>query len=817
MENLCSTLRRLTLLPRLTRPATKLVYQLVCLSILATSIPASAQESAAQKELSRKIANVKKAHELLLSGDKAYQKKDYQAAVTDYATAFHLIPTGSFDQQRRQAAAERYATAATEYSRALARAGDYQKARDLLDTVLKPNIAPMHLGALKLRRQLDDPIRYNPALTPAHVRDIQKVAHNLRIAHGHSNLGNYDQATQSYQAVLRTDPYNKAARRGMEKNTHAKADYYRAAQDETRAAMLMEVDKAWETSVPPEKLSPPSSTLADDTSFLAPNLTDKLAQIKVDLVDFDNITLSEALDFIRLKSREGDTPNAAGELSGVNIVLNVGNPSSKTAQSIQSERITLKLRDVPLSKILDYITEQTHTQWRPDGMSILVTELGNSEGDIITRTFRVPPTFLQSTPAPQADSTQDIFSTDEDSSEGKLPQRVNIVDFLKQSGVTFPKGASATYSKATSTLIIRNTQQNISIIENLIRDFTNSSSNQVVIQTTIMRIKERKDDELGFDWALGIVGLGNNVSLTGGSVGNTSGIGVLPGSLSNLAPITAGLRSGDSALANNNALDTLIAKTSGGFSPNTRRAPGVFTVTARYKAAQIQMVMRGLNQKTASDVLVKPSIIAHSGERSKIELVREVIYPTEYEPPQIPAGKSNSRSTSGSDSDFFEFPVSIVTPASPTAFSMKKEGITIEVEPTIEPNSPYINLSISPNLVEFEGFVNYGTPIGFTGNPRSSSISSNSSGTENKILMPVFRRISIPNSSFTIQDGETLVIGGLLRSSKEKIEDKTPILGDLPMIGRLFRSEATSHSREAILIFVTAKIIDPTGASVRDR
>ena len=46
--------------------------------------------------------------------------------------------------------------------------------------------------------------------------------------------------------------------------------------------------------------------------------------------------------------------------------------------------------------------------------------------------------------------------------------------------------------------------------------------------------------------------------------------------------------------------------------------------------------MRGLNQSKAADVLVRPSTISRSGESSKIEVVREFIYPTEYEPPELP-------------------------------------------------------------------------------------------------------------------------------------------------------------------------------------
>ena len=52
-----------------------------------------------------------------------------------------------------------------------------------------------------------------------------------------------------------------------------------------------------------------------------------------------------------------------------------------------------------------------------------------------------------------------------------------------------------------------------------------------------------------------------------------------------------------------------------------------------------------------------------------------------------------------------------VTPATPTGFETRDTGITLEVEPVVGPNKKFIELSLRPELVEFEGFVNYGSPI----------------------------------------------------------------------------------------------------------
>ena len=63
-------------------------------------------------------------------------------------------------------------------------------------------------------------------------------------------------------------------------------------------------------------------------------------------------------------------------------------------------------------------------------------------------------------------------------------------------------------------------------------------------------------------------------------------------------------------------------------------------------------------------------------------------------------------------------------------------------------------------------------------------------------------------------DGQTVVLGGMIKESVTKIDDKVPFLGDLPIVGRLFRSKVTNRSKENLLIFVTARLIGPNGLPI---
>ena len=82
--------------------------------------------------------------------------------------------------------------------------------------------------------------------------------------------------------------------------------------------------------------------------------------------------------------------------------------------------------------------------------------------------------------------------------------------------------------------------------------------------------------------------------------------------------------------------------------------------------------------------------------------------------------------------------------------------------------------------------------------------------------MPIFatRRVT---TQVTIWDGQTVAIGGLIREDVQDIEDKVPLLGDLPAVGRLFRSSVELHLKRNLTVFVTARIKDPAGQDIHSR
>jgi general secretion pathway protein D len=777
--------------------------------------PGAAHASA--REQSRRHAAVDEAQVLLTAGDQAYQAGRFAEAVEAYGGAREMIPDAPLTAALRQAATQRFAQASVEHARNLSRTGDVAGARSVIDKVLVEGVAPQDPAALDFRARLDDPLRTNPALNASHARDIDSVRRLLYTAEGAFHLGKFDEAIRGYEDVLRIDPTNTAARRGMEKVAAAKSNHAASGYDHARAELLGQVDAAWETKVPAPELVPGFT----DPGFTPDGQSDatlaaKLKRIIIPQLALDQSSLDEALDFIRVKAAESDTTELDPARRGINITVNLGPADSETAKRIRDLRFDLRLSQVPLEMVLKYITDITQTSYHIDDFAVVIQPLGTASGELIARTFRVPPDFLTNLgTGPGTDKTAaDPFAGDSPASGTLLTTRLSAQEALARQGVSFPEGASATYTAATNTLRVVNTAANLDYISQIVDTLNQTEPVMVSVQVTMIRTQQTNLEELGFDWLINPLAANSEGTLfgAGGSVGNTPGrtaadfTGPFPGlpanptATVNPGVVTNGLRSGEQAISGN-SIDSLMSNPDRA-SQTAAVAPGILSLTGLFTDGEVSMIMRGLGQKKGVDIMAKPSTVTRSGQSSNIAIIREFIYPTEYEPPELPT-------TVGSDVG-----VSPVTPATPTAFEKRDVGISLEVLPVADAEKRHVDINVAPSFVEFDGFVNYGSPINSVVNGLTGA--NVVTLTENAILMPVFSS-QRTNTQLTVADGSTIAIGGLMSDSIQNVEDKVPVLGDLPWVGRLFTSTAKQTASTAIVFLVRVELLDPTGRPYRDR
>ena len=153
-----------------------------------------------------------------------------------------------------------------------------------------------------------------------------------------------------------------------------------------------------------------------------------------------------------------------------------------------------------------------------------------------------------------------------------------------------------------------------------------------------------------------------------------------------------------------------------------------------------------------------------------------------------------------------------ILPSNPTGFESRNIGTTLEVKAESTSIPKAVDLDFTNLLVEdFEGFVDYGVLISAA--PLDPTTSTVTSVGASPYLVPIFSKKSL-QSRVRLIDGETVGMGGLISDTVQLVDDKVPMLGDIPMLGRLFRSEASQKIKSNLVIFCTLRIINPDGSLV---
>jgi general secretion pathway protein D len=232
-------------------------------------------------------------------------------------------------------------------------------------------------------------------------------------------------------------------------------------------------------------------------------------------------------------------------------------------------------------------------------------------------------------------------------------------------------------------------------------------------------------------------------------------------------------------------------------------ASSLFTATGwSVNGYDVNFALRALSRKTGSDLMSAPKVTVLSGKRASITVAQELRYPESYGDieSQVSSGSSGGTTSSGGSS------ISI-TAGTPQDFVTRNVGVEMSVTPNVE-NDDTISLILEPRVTEFEGFVEYGGP----------SVALGTDGTVVTVpagfYQPIFSTREI-STEVTIFDGATVVMGGLTRDEVKSINDKVPVLGDIPGLGRLFRSEGETRQKRNLLIFVTANLVSPGGSPAR--
>lgn len=750
----------------------------------------------------------------------ALADNDFESAFALSKSSLDALPmAGAATSGLRIMAMEYFSKASLALARQRISEGRFEDAELVVKTATGKPYNSSYPPLLALAKELLDPNLFNRTMTPGFIAKVEQVKQLLSEAQGYYASGRFDAAFNDYQKVLNIDPENASARLGMEQVNKQRTDYAQTAYNERRSQMIKDVARAWELPVP--KFDTGASTIVEQNPMDVKgtsSITRKLQSIKIPQLSLSDESVREAIEKLQSKARALDTSEPDPAKKGVNIVLKV----DPTKESLDGgTRITIALNDIPLGDALKYVASAANLKVKVEPYAVAIVPITEPVETLIQKEYKVPPGMITGSASALSGAPAGGLPTAPAAGTGTVGTS-GARQFLESRGVTFPQGASAIYLASSSKLLVKNTQPNLDLIDQLVEITDATPPSQVEIEARFLEVTQNNLQQLGFDWLMGAINLpaGSGVYGGGGTVGNQQAQSGAtypfrypagPGQLKGGPPVgamqydtqsgnvlggnlTAGNRTG-SAAVKANALDALL------FGSPTGPAAGVLALAGVFTNPQFQVVLRAINQQKGIDMVSAPKITVTSGRKATINIIRKFPYPKEYSPPQVPQNQGGG--------------IAPATPATPTAFETRNLGVLLEVEPTIGPDGYTVDLNISPQITEFLGFINYGTPIqnnfpviglgtNFFADTKTLVL------TPNTINYPVFSVREV-NTQVTLYDGQTVVLGGLMREDVQKVEDKTPIMGDIPLVGSLFRSSSNQRIKRNLLIFVTAGLLDPSG------
>ena len=694
-------------------------------------------------------------------------------------------------------------------ARAIADAGNSKAAEDKIEEYIAAG--GNSVMSRRLSRELDDKLS-DPyeldinEISSEYVAQSKIIRDLLARARAQYLNGDYDGASATFKEVEARDANNSEAKLFQTKIAELLGGIHKQNVYKTREQMLTEVDQSWERP----KVFDIQSGGPD--LVINPGLQGKLNSITIPQVNFSGMELTRVIETLSELSVEYDP-----ERVGVNIVP-LFNPNDN------NPRVNISLRNLNLDRVLQFVTQQVNFAYDVGGDAVTVSPDGGL-GDVNTVTEFFPisrATVIRLTGFRDGGGSSsgpvDPFAAP--SSGGSSGPSANeeveaLQAFFQSAGVNFElSGASLAFDG--EQLIVTQTRRNLERMRTILRNY--NEVKQVEIEAKFLEVSQNDLEEVGFDW-----------SASGGKqmIVNAVGAPVLDKygkeTYDNQRRFTSQGRNLSDTFTTGSAESSIQIQTRNpvtgvvepplSFPNSPPDLSSVIDLASNvteelFEASgwtvngyDVGFALRALSRKTGSDLMSAPKVTVLSGKRANITVAQELRYPESYGDieSQVSSGGSGQGGSAGSSIS--------ITAGTPQDFVTRNVGVEMSVTPNVE-NDDTISLILEPRVTEFEGFVEYGGP----------SVALGVDGTVVTVpagfYQPIFSTREL-STEVTIYDGATVVMGGLTRDEVKTVRDSIPILGDLPGVGRLFRSEGETRQKRNLLIFITANLVSPGGSPSR--
>ena len=592
----------------------------------------------------------------------------------------------------------------------------------------------------------------------------------------------YGRAARKFQEVLLINPFNSDALQCLRAVNDRIGTIGVKRYNNEHRKMMGELE--WKSATPYQRFSESSAQnlLDSGTAKAKPEnkgneLHRRLNQIKLPKVYLADMTVGEVVDFIRGESIKNDP-----DKRGVNIVFlrslpkkakdengnpvnnnNVGEDNGDQPRNQNQEQnpgeeqhITLNITNRSVLEVLDILCERTSSPkmcYQVDENAVLIFPENLELGGMMTEAIHI---------------NLEEGTTDEALKNDMI---TNGIEFRPGSG------AGVTYNAKLGRVVIKNDSKNLEKMKAFLESRKTNDEAMIQLQIKLVEMSQNDIDELAFNWQYAVNA--NQSYYTGGSNSAT--------------PLSSDRRLTRATIMQQSSNELLRY-----YMPDTNHTTSLYQdsnyafVWANSDGTKINANMFALDWADSKDVLASPRITTLPGHTAKIEMVTIRYFPEDWDTIDVDTKYGGGNT----------FSITRVT-AQPNLDKEKKLGPKFEIKPDIITRGDekliklHLNFPIetfSDEWVIYDNTQNGGDDDG------------------DYIQMPVFNTRTI-TCDVILGDGETIVLGGVGRDDTTTVNDKIPILGDIPIIGRLFQSKYSNASKNNLLIFLTGRLVKPDGSA----
>lgn len=451
--------------------------------------------------------------------------------------------------------------------------------------------------------------------------------------------------------------------------------------------------------------------------------------------------------------------------------------------------VTIRLVDVPWERALDVLLKTYGYGYQRQGNVILVTKLENiskiqAEEQLVTEVFYLK--FLDAVDAqkailpllstrgkvtilyskgqkgwdfgtfqvgPSATSAAGLIAKEEKGQSEKARSETVYME-KKPTGELVSRKAEFPASIRSKILIITDTISSLDKIRRFLEE-VDKKPRQILVETRIMEVNRDRLKDIGFDWGTGSNGA-QSTTITTVPIDTTKG--------------TTRMQLGGHMLSSQFPTANFSPKVGvTNLAGSTPFQAGLDVVFQKLTGTQLEVLVHALEEDVNTNILSAPKILTLENQEAAI-LVG-------YQTPIL-----KSEVSGGTDSEPAKLTQSL--------WYYQPIGISVNVVPQVSQDN-YINMIIHPRVTS-----------------SASSVTATSiSGTLNTTVSYPIIDVREAETQILLKDGETVVIGGLLKDIKSKGELGIPFLSKIPFLGVFFKRETIDTSKIDLLIFITARIV----------